>query len=66
MIAEYYLLRIYRRGDGDKEEVLGTLEQTASGISWSFRGDEELYQLVEQVTHSFGGAPFPKGGTTPH
>ena len=51
MITEYYVLRIYRREENHKEEVLGTLEEATSGYCWSFTNDTELQQVIDEVTH---------------
>ena len=52
MSAEYYVLRLYRKEDKSADNVLGTLEESASGISWSFKNDDELHQVIDEVTLS--------------
>lgn len=51
MTADYYVLRLYRRQDSHADEVLGTLEETASGNSWAFKNDAELRRVIEEVAH---------------
>lgn len=51
MTTDYYVLRLYRRQDNHADEVLGTLEETASGNHWSFKNEAELRRVIEDVTH---------------
>lgn len=51
MTAEYYVLRLYRRPENGADEVLGTLEDADSGTRWSFKGDDELRRLIDELMH---------------
>lgn len=52
MIAEYFVLRIYRSSASNLNDVLGTLEESSSGTCWSFKNDAELHQVIDKVVHS--------------
>ena len=43
---ESYILRLYRKGDGDKDKIAGLLEEVGKGALSSFRSFEELRQLL--------------------
>ena len=50
MTAEYYVLRLYRNSASKLHSVLGTLEEASSGIRWSFKNDDELHQVINEMT----------------
>lgn len=54
--TENYILRIYRRdSQSSKAALVGTLEEPASGQSWTFRTVAELNQLLSSFDHAVKG-----------
>ena len=43
---ESYILKLYRRGNGDKDKLAGFLEDVADGKQTAFRSFEELRTLL--------------------
>ena len=55
---ESYILRLYRRGNGDKDKVAGLLEGVDKGSQYSFRSFEELRELLQsEVSVDIIGSP---------
>lgn len=46
VLMQSYILRLYRRGNGDEEKVAGFLEGAISGTQSTFRDFDELRNLL--------------------
>jgi hypothetical protein len=44
--VDSYIIRIYRRGNSEPEDILGVLERTSDGTREPFRSRDELWTLL--------------------
>ncbi|MEK6742260.1 MAG: hypothetical protein AABZ15_01545 [Nitrospirota bacterium] len=43
---DYYIVRIYRREQGDPDSIVGTIEEASSAERKSFRSPDELWNIL--------------------
>jgi len=46
---DYYIVRIYRREKGDRDEIVGTVEEASSQERRAFRAPEELWRILSNA-----------------
>jgi len=59
VLTEHYLVRIYRREEGDRRCVVGVIETVESGWQKPF---QSLQQLSEILAKPYTGSPEIKPG----